>query len=98
MIRTVISMTLALVSVATSSALAADLTERVMTERMTIVKVDRAQGRFLCAEHRHWTWISKQDVALIGAGDIVTVQRQPRGLPRVKVVRAAAEELTSPEW
>ena len=69
-----------------------------MTERMTVVKVDRAQGRFLCAEHRHWTWVSKRDIALIGTGDIVTLQRDPRTLPRVKVIRAAAEELTSPKW
>ena len=96
MIRKAISMTLALASLATP-ALAADLTERVMTERMTVVKVDRAQGRFLCAEHRHWTWISKQDIALIGTGDIVSLERQPRRLPRVRVLRTAAEELTSPE-
>jgi len=91
-------MSVAAVSMMTSAAFAADLTERIMNERMTVVKVDRAQGRFLCAEHRHWTWISKRDAALIGAGDIVTLQRDARSLPRIKVVRAAADELTSPEW
>jgi hypothetical protein len=97
MMGKVISMSLAVVSLAASTAPAADLTEQIRTERMTVVKVDRAHGRFLCAEHRHWTWVSKRDIALLGAGDIVTLQRQPRQLPRVKVIRAAAEELTSPE-
>jgi hypothetical protein len=98
MIGKAISMSLAAISMVTSTALAADLTERIMAERMTVVKVDRAHGRFLCAEHKHWTWVSKHDIALIGTGDVVTVQRDGRSLPRVKVVRAAADELTSPEW
>ena len=98
MISKAIALSVAAVSMATSAACAADLTERMMSERMTVVKVDRAQGRFLCAEHRHWTWISKQDAALIGTGDIVSLQRDARSLPRIRVIRAAADELSSPEW
>jgi threonine/homoserine efflux transporter RhtA len=97
MISKVLSISVAVVSLATSAAVAASLTERMGTERMTIVRVDRAQHRFLCAEHRHWTRISKTDVAVLASGDIITVHRQEAGLPRVKVVRTAAEELASPE-
>ena len=98
MMSKTIAMRVAAVSMVASTAFAADLTERLMSERMTVVKVDRAQGRLLCAEHRHWTWISKRDAALIGVGDIVTLQRDARSLPRITVVRAAADELASPEW
>jgi hypothetical protein len=93
-----IAVSVATVSIASSSALAADLTERIMSERMTVVKVDRAHGRFLCAEHRHWTWISKQDAALISTGDIASLQHDAGSAPRLRVVRTAADELTSPEW
>ena len=48
MISKAIAMSVAAVSMVTSAAFAADLTERLMSERMTVVKVDRAQGRFLC--------------------------------------------------
>lgn len=71
MISRAIALSVAAVSMATASVFAADLTERLMSERMTVVKVDRAHGRFLCAEHRHWTWISKQgavEPGVVGGG------------------------------
>jgi len=97
MMSKAIAVSVAMLSMASSAAFA-DLTERLMRERMTVVKVDREHGRFFCAEHRHWTSISKQDATLIGTGDIVSLQRDAGSLPRIRVVRAAADELTSPEW
>jgi hypothetical protein len=84
-------------SLATSSAHAAGLTERVQSERMTVVKVDAVRGRFLCAEHGRWVRVSGAAVPALGVGDIVTLQRREGQLPRVTVVRTAADELTSPE-
>ena len=97
MITRTLTISVAVLSLATSAALAASLTERLQTERMTVVKVDRANQRFFCAEHRHWTRVSTTDVALMSSGDIVSVHRQDGQLPRVTVVRTAAEELASPE-
>ena len=51
--------TLTVVFVAASAALAAGLTERLQTERMTVLDVDEAAGRFQCAEHRRWTTVAK---------------------------------------
>jgi len=97
MINKALAISVAVVSLGASAALAAGFTERMATERMTVVQVDRAQGRFLCAEHRRWTAIAKTDVAVLGSGDIVSVHRPPSGPARVTVVRTAAEELASPE-
>jgi hypothetical protein len=84
-------------ALATSSAHAAGLTERVQSERMTVVKVDAVRGRFLCAEHGRWMRVSGADAPALGIGDIVTLQRREGQPPRVTVVRTAADELTSPE-
>jgi hypothetical protein len=97
MIMRTLTISVAVLSLATSAALAASLTERLQSERMTVVKVDRVNQRFFCAEHHHWTRVSKTDVALMSSGDIVSVHRQGGPLPRVTVVRTAAEELASPE-
>lgn len=97
MIKKALWISVAAVSLGASAAVAAGLTERMATERMTIVRVDRADGRFLCAEHGRWTRIAKTDVAVLASGDIVTVQRVENGPARVTVVRTAAEELASPE-
>ena len=96
-ISKVVAISVAVVSLGASAAVAASLTEQMRAERMTVVRVDRAQHRFLCAEHRRWTRIEGTDVAVLASGDIVTVRRPAAGLPRVKVVRTAAEELASPE-
>jgi hypothetical protein len=87
----------AVVSLGASAAVAAGLTEQMAAERMTVVQVDRAAGRFLCAEHRRWTRVAKTDVAVLASGDIVAVRRPDGGLPRLTVVRTAADELASPE-
>ncbi|HEY2993224.1 MAG TPA: hypothetical protein VGM22_10440 [Methylomirabilota bacterium] len=97
MINKVLFATMAVVSLVASAAVAASLTERMEMDRMTVLKVDRVHARFLCAEHRHWTWISKSDVTRLSSGDIVSLDRQQGRLPRVTVVRTAAEELGSPE-
>ena len=97
MINRVLWTTVGVVSLVTSAAVAASLTEQMAMDRMTVLKVDRVHARFLCAEHRHWTWISKGDVARLTTGDIVSLDRQQGRLPRVTVVRTAAEELGSPE-
>ena len=97
MINKVLFATMAVVSLVASAAVAASLTEQMAMDRMTVLKVDRVHARFLCAEHRHWTWISKGDVARLTTGDIVSLDRQQGRLPRVNVVRRAADELASPE-
>ena len=97
MINRVLWTTVGVVSLVTSAAVAASLTAQMAMDRMTVLKVDRVHARFLCAEHRHWTWISKGDVARLTTGDIVSLDRQQGRLPRVNVVRRAADELASPE-
>ena len=98
MIDKVLAINVAVVALVSSAAMAAGLTERMAAERMTVVRVDRAHQRFLCAEHRHWTRVAKTDVAVLATGDIVSVQPRAGVLPRVTVVRRAADELGSPEW
>jgi hypothetical protein len=97
MIKNALWISVAAVALGASAAGAGGFTERMATERMTVVQVDRAQGRFLCAEHGRWTRIAKTDVAILASGDIVTVGRPAGGPARVTVVRTAAEELASPE-
>ena len=97
MINKTLAISVAVVSLGASAALAGGFTERLASERMTVVQVDRAQGRFLCAEHGRWTAIAKTDAVAVGSGDIVTVHRPPSGPARLTVVRTAADELSSPE-
>ena len=97
MMRKALWISVAAISLGTSAALAGGFTERMATERMTVVQVDPAGGRFLCAEHRRWTRIARPDASALGAGDIVTVHRPAGGPTRVTVVRTAADELASPE-
>jgi hypothetical protein len=90
-----VTIAMGMVVVAASAALAAGLTERLQTERMTVLKVDRASGQFQCVEHRRWTPATKE--SLVQSGDIVRVER-PNGRPaRLVVLRIAADELASPE-
>ena len=96
MISKTVTISVGILSLATSAALAG-LTERMQSERMTVVQVDRARGRFLCAEHRRWTQVAKADVANLATGDIVSVAGRDGQVARVRVVRKAAEELASPE-
>jgi len=97
MISKTVTISVGILSLATSAALASGLTERMQSERMTVVQVDRSRGRFLCAEHRRWTPVPKADVANLATGDIVSVAGRDGQVSRVRVVRKAAEELASPE-
>jgi hypothetical protein len=85
------------VSVAASVAMAAGLTEKLQTGRMTVLKVDRATGQFLCVEHGRWTPVVKQDLQGLQQGDIVRVDRGEGALARLVLLRTAADELSVPE-
>jgi len=76
---------------------ASNLTERLESQRMTVLKTDLATGRFLCAEHRHWTPVVKSDLRGLQAGDIVRVEPQAGGRAHLVLLRSAADELESPE-
>jgi hypothetical protein len=89
---TMLSLATVAVAGATSS-----LTDLMQSSRMTVVKVDGATGAFLCAEHRKWTTVSRGDLAGVTPGDIVRVDRRPGAVPRIAVVRTAADEIASPE-
>jgi acetylglutamate kinase len=92
-----LTISLAVVAMAVSGAAAATLTERLQTERMTVIGLDHAAGRFQCAEHRRWTQVLKADLRNVHLGDIVRVEH-PAGKPtHIVVVRAAEDELMSPE-
>jgi len=52
-----ISISVVMLSLATSAALAAGFTEWMQNERMTVTKVDHDGGRFYCAEHQRWTQV-----------------------------------------
>ena len=97
MISKAISISVGVLSLATSAALATGLTERMQAERMTVVQVDRSRGQFLCAEHRRWTQVAKAEVTKLAAGDIVRVERGDDQVWKIRVVRTASEELASPE-
>ncbi len=94
-----LSTTLAILCVTGSAAIATaagTLTDLMQTSRMTVVKVDRAGGRFFCAEHQRWTAVAPADLTAINAGDIVRVERgQSRA--HLRLLRTAADEIGSPE-
>jgi len=91
------SISVVILSLAASAALAAGLTERMQTERMTVAKVDQQGNRFFCAEHQRWTYVSKADAAALSAGDIISLDARLGERAKVRVVRTAAQELGSPE-
>lgn len=97
MLTRTFSIGLAVVAMAASGAAAANLTERMQAERMTVIGVDQAGGRFQCAEHRRWTRVIKADLRGVNLGDIVRVEHAAGKPTRIVVVRAAADELSSPE-
>jgi hypothetical protein len=86
-----------MLSLGASAALAAGLTEWMQAERMTVAKVDHDGGRFFCAEHRRWTQVSKTDAAALSAGDIISVDGRSGEPAKVRVLRTAADEMGSPE-
>jgi hypothetical protein len=92
-----LTISLAVVAMAASGAAAATLTEQLQTERMTVIGLDHAAGRFQCAEHRRWTQVLKADLRNVRLGDIVSVEH-PAGKPtHIIVVRTAEDGLMSPE-
>ena len=68
-----ISISVVMLSLATSAALAAGFTEWMQNERMTVTKVDHDGGRFYCAEHQRWTQVSKRDATALSVGDIISM-------------------------
>ena len=92
-----ISISVVMLSLATSAALAAGFTEWMQNERMTVTRVDHEGGRFYCAEHHRWTQLSKRDAMAVSVGDIISVDAHEGEMVKVRVVRTAAEELSSPE-
>jgi acetylglutamate kinase len=92
-----LTISLAVVAMAASGAAAANLTERLQTGRMTVIGLDHATGRFHCAEHRRWTRVIKADLRGVHLGDIVRVEQAAGKPTHIVVVRAAADELSSPE-
>ena len=93
----VVTIAVGMVAVAASAALATGLTDRLQTERMTVLKVDRASGQFQCVEHRRWTPATKESLGLVQSGDIVRVERVNGRPARLVLLRMAADELASPE-
>src|SRR5262249_41657858 len=67
-------------------------------ERMTVLQVDAARDRFLCAEHRQWVSVAKGDLDGVGPGDIVRVDWTGGRLARLQLLRTAADEMSSPEY
>jgi len=47
------------VATMTASVAVAGITERLQSDRMTVLNVDRMSGRFQCVEHRTWTPVAK---------------------------------------
>ena len=85
------------VAAMTGSVAVAGITERLQTDRMTVLNVDRTSGSFQCVEHRTWTPVAKDSLAGISQGDIVRVEKAAGQRARLSLVRTAAEELSSPE-
>jgi hypothetical protein len=85
------------VATMTASVAVAGITERLQSDRMTVLNVDRMSGRFQCVEHRTWTPVAKDSLAGISQGDIVRVEKAAGQRARLSLVRTAAEELSSPE-
>jgi hypothetical protein len=85
------------VATMTVSVAVAGITDRLQSDRMTVLNVDRAAARFQCVEHRTWTPVAKDSLAGIAQGDIVRVEKAAGQRARLVLVRTAAEELSSPE-
>jgi len=97
MLTRVLSITAAVLSLTAAAAVAEGLTDRLQATRMTVVKIDREAGKFMCAEHRRWEAVSKAGLSTVHPGDIVRGDRKDGRLPRITVVRRASEELAGPE-
>jgi hypothetical protein len=85
------------VATMTVSVAVAGITDRLQSDRMTVLNVDPVSARFQCVEHRTWTPVTKESLAGLGQGDIVRVEKAAGQRARLVLVRTAAEELSSPE-
>lgn len=89
-----------------SSAVAQSLTESIQETRMTVLRVDRLAGRFLCSQHG---WMAaptavvvrddarKGDLALLKVGDVIRAEGKAGYIEKIIVLRHAADEITIPE-
>src|SRR5437870_13825353 len=68
MVTRVLSITAAVVSLATAAAAAGTLTDRLQTARMTVLRVGKGADQFMCAEPRRWTSGSGSDLSAARAG------------------------------
>jgi len=97
MVTRVLSITAVVLSLAASAAVAGNLTDHLQATRMTVLRIDRDTGKFMCAEHRRWTAVFAADLQTVRPGDIVKVDRKDGQLPRITVVRRASDEIGSLE-
>jgi hypothetical protein len=97
MVTKVLSISAVVVSLAASAAIGGGLTDYLQASRMTVVRVDKGAGKFLCAEHRRWTPVSTDALGAVQPGDIVKLDRKDGQLPKLTVLRRAADEIGSPE-
>jgi hypothetical protein len=97
-LRTAVSVGLVVASMTVSAvAVAAGFTERLQTERMTVLNVDRTSARFQCAEHRAWMTVAMNSLSSVHQGDIVKLEKAAGQRDRLVVVRTASDELASVE-
>ena len=69
-----LSMILAIVSLTGSGTIATaagTLTELMQSSRMTVLQIDHAAGRVLCAEHRAWTAVARADLGSVMGGVVL---------------------------
>ncbi|TMQ25617.1 MAG: hypothetical protein E6K82_06340 [Candidatus Rokuibacteriota bacterium] len=91
-----------------SAAWAGNLTDALESDRMTVVKVDKATGGVLLRNGVSVNWLeapgamivaphaTKRDLGLLNTGDIVRVRRDGAA-PTIIILRSAADEIGSLE-
>ena len=91
-----------------SAASAGSLTDALQSDRMTVVKVDKATGGVLLRNGVSVNWLqapgamivaphtTKRDLGLLSTGDIVRVSHEG-GAPTIIILRSAADEIGSLE-
>jgi hypothetical protein len=90
-------MSLAVLSLGSTVAVVQAESRPMDGHRMTVVRVDLEHGRMLCAEHQRWVRVAKADLQHVLPGDVVRVDRVAGQLPRLVLLRTAADEIASPE-
>src|SRR5262245_39131466 len=81
----------------TASVALAGITERLQTDRMPGLNVNRASGSFQWVEHSTWTPVTRDSLAGVSQGDIVRGEKAAGQPARLVLVRTAADELSSME-